>query len=170
MTSWYERNKDRAKQNERRWRLANPDKVRAKNIRYNLKHKQKRKEQSIHWRRTNILYAREQERIRKRAFRLEVLAHYGGACSCCGENEPVFLGIDHINGDGKRHRKTISNHIYRWLKANNYPSSFRVLCHNCNMALDFYGYCPHRSPGISYFIRRGTMQSAAARKDAQERK
>jgi hypothetical protein len=20
---------------------------------------------------------------------------------------------------------------------------YRVLCHNCNMALGFYGYCPH---------------------------
>jgi hypothetical protein len=33
--------------------------------------------------------------------------------------------------------------LYLWLKRNNYPTGFRVLCHNCNLAIGFYGYCPH---------------------------
>lgn len=32
-----------------------------------------------------------------------------------------------------------------WLRRNNYPNGFQVLCHNCNMAKGFYGKCPHQS-------------------------
>lgn len=31
----------------------------------------------------------------------------------------------------------------QWCRRNGYPKGFRVLCHNCNMAIGFYGYCPH---------------------------
>ena len=84
-------------------------------------------------------------RTRMQATRNEVLTHYGGRCACCGEEIIEFLGIDHINGGGYQHRKQIhGTSIYSWLKRNNYPEGFRVLCHNCNMALGFYGYCPHK--------------------------
>jgi hypothetical protein len=29
------------------------------------------------------------------------------------------------------------------LARNGFPDGYRVLCHNCNMALGQYGYCPH---------------------------
>lgn len=81
------------------------------------------------------------ERLRK-----TVLDHYGGKCTCCGETEPHFLCIDHINGGGSQHRKIIGGgkSTYKWLIANNYPEGFQVLCHNCNMAKGFYGICPHK--------------------------
>jgi hypothetical protein len=72
--------------------------------------------------------------------------HYGGPqCACCGEGEYEFLTIDHINGDGAAHRRQMGSRrdIYRWLKQNNYPPGFRVLCMNCNFALGYHGYCPH---------------------------
>lgn len=76
--------------------------------------------------------------------RLEVLTAYGGFCACCGEAEYEFLVIDHVHGGGNAHRKAIGKQmIYRWLRQNNYPEGFRVLCHNCNMARGFYGECPH---------------------------
>lgn len=34
-------------------------------------------------------------------------------------------------------------HFYKWLEHNHFPPGFRVLCHNCNQARGFYGYCPH---------------------------
>lgn len=76
--------------------------------------------------------------------RAEVLARYGGACACCGETQPAFLAIDHINGGGRQHRLTVSRNFYAWLRAEGFPEGFRVLCHNCNMALGFYGSCPHQ--------------------------
>lgn len=70
---------------------------------------------------------------------------YGGKCECCGETEPKFLAIDHVEGGGNLHRKTIKNQtIYAWLRQRNYPSGFRVLCHNCNMAIAFWKVCPHK--------------------------
>jgi|TARA_R100001530_G_scaffold21901_2_gene18007 hypothetical protein len=87
---------------------------------------------------------RSQEK-RKR-IRLEVLQYYAGIyprCACCGESHYEFLGIDHINNDGAKHRKEIGATIYGWLKKNNFPEGFQVLCHNCNLAKGFYGRCPH---------------------------
>jgi len=75
----------------------------------------------------------------------ECLAVYGGKCACCGELRVEFLTIDHINGQGHQHRLRvgIGNHFYEWLKRNNFPSGYRVLCYNCNCSLGHYGYCPH---------------------------
>lgn len=70
-------------------------------------------------------------------------------CACCGEKEIKFLSIDHINGGGNKHRKTITKNgkggnISHWLVKNDFPDGFQVLCHNCNMAKGFYGQCPHK--------------------------
>jgi len=82
-----------------------------------------------------------------RSTRIEVLKHYGGKCDCCGETKLEFLAIDHIGGTGSQHRKEIGNQpLDQWLKKHNYPKGFRILCHNCNMSVGFYGYCPHQKP------------------------
>jgi hypothetical protein len=86
--------------------------------------------------------------------KLEVLSHYTSGkikCQCpheCNILELEFMSIDHINNDGARHRKELKvfgSGLYRWLKKNNYPDGFRVLCMNCNTSLGFHGYCPHRN-------------------------
>jgi hypothetical protein len=80
--------------------------------------------------------------------RNEVISHYGGRCSCCGETEDIFLCIDHMDNDGGKHRRSIENsggiHFYRWLKKHNYPDRFQVLCWNCNSAKAYRGQCPHQ--------------------------
>lgn len=83
--------------------------------------------------------------------RLLVLQVYSSKvpfCSCCGEKEVKFLCIDHTDGDGNKHRKEIGmssgSRFYAWLKRNDFPDGFQVLCHNCNMAKGFYGVCPHK--------------------------
>jgi hypothetical protein len=35
--------------------------------------------------------------------------------------------------------------IINWIHSNGFPEGFRVLCHNCNSALGYYGHCPHDS-------------------------
>jgi len=83
------------------------------------------------------------------ALKLEVLNAYGGArCVCCGETLITCLSLDHINGDGAKHRKETSHGgggaLYGWLKGNNYPPGYQVLCFNCNWAKGTNDHCPYR--------------------------
>lgn len=85
-----------------------------------------------------------QDRIRAKA-----IAHYGGACACCGESESIFLTFDHVNGDGAAHRREMGysggHAIVFWLRKHNYPDTIQLLCYNCNMAKAFGRYgCPHK--------------------------
>jgi len=85
---------------------------------------------------------RKKGQERNRRLRDEVFNAYGGRCCCCGESNFAFLSIDHENGfDGTGPRK--GDHLYGWLKAQGFPSGFRVLCMNCNCSLGHRGYCPH---------------------------
>lgn len=84
-----------------------------------------------------------QNRANRLKIKLSVLAHYGGICACCSETRHEFLCIDHVNGGGNAHRRTLKQSFHRWLRDNNFPVGFRVLCHNCNFSLSAYGYCPH---------------------------
>lgn len=81
----------------------------------------------------------------RQRLKLKVFNAYGGAhCSCCGETELAFLSIDHVNGGGVQHLRGINFNIYDYLKNNNYPSGYRVLCHNCNHGRHINGgVCPH---------------------------
>lgn len=77
----------------------------------------------------------------------KVFMAYGGyKCNCCGEVEKAFLSIDHIANDGCKHRKEIGqSNCYRWLRDNNYPDGFQVLCMNCQWGRkNCNGVCPHK--------------------------
>lgn len=84
-----------------------------------------------------------------------VRAAYGGFCKCCGEDDPAFLTMDHINNDGAEHRREIGAlhngryvkggvDFYRWVERNNFPSYLQLLCFNCNCAKHRVGVCPHQ--------------------------
>ncbi len=84
-------------------------------------------------------------------YRLLALKHYSDEtmkCKCCGESIERFLTIDHINNDGREHRKTNNEarkNLYKWLIKNNYPDGFQVLCYNCNCGKALNnGVCPHK--------------------------
>jgi hypothetical protein len=79
---------------------------------------------------------------RRDALRLEVFSHYCGGTPCCQcpgctVTYIGFLTLDHVNGDGTKHRKenrlgTGSSLLWQWVKAQGYPPEFQVLCCNCN--------------------------------------
>jgi hypothetical protein len=82
----------------------------------------------------------EEMRVSLQELRLNTMNIYGGCkCALCSETELVVLSIDHIEGGGVKHRKEIGNgdanigasKFYRWLRDNNYPPGYRVLCMNC---------------------------------------
>lgn len=104
----------------------------------------------------------ERERAKARRAKMACLKHYSIGvikCACCGEAEPAFLTINHVNGlqsedrlQSKRrvtangnltpNRRRSGSSMYRWLRARGFPSGYNVLCMNCNMA-ESRGGCPH---------------------------
>ena len=68
-------------------------------------------------------------------------------CRCCELNEHLdFLTVDHIDGRKTRPKKEqglLGANLNRWLKKNNYPPGFQILCFNCNATKGFFGSCPH---------------------------
>ena len=81
----------------------------------------------------------------------QVFTHYSNgtmACKCCEISGMPFLSVDHIEGNGARHRREIGVptgiRFYFWLRKNNFPKGFQILCHNCNQAKWIYGECPHK--------------------------
>jgi len=120
----------------------------------------KLREYNKNWRKKNHEKCNEQVKKRRKKLKIDIFNVYGGCkCVCCGETLLEFLSIDHINGGGNLERK--NNRIrggvgtYEWLKKNNYPSGYQVLCHNCNQAKGYFGYCPHQK------IKEGTYESMA---------
>lgn len=93
----------------------------------------------------------------------QVMDAYGGHCMCCGETELVFLTIDHIDDDGAEHRRQMAAEVgsnysqagsrtYRWLRDNDFPEGFQVLCANCNCGKQWNGgVCPHAQMASAVF-------------------
>jgi hypothetical protein len=76
----------------------------------------------------------------KNKLKTEILTHYANGelkCRNCSEFDLSVLTIDHINGDGAKHRREIGFYrtggykFYQWLKKNSHPSGFQTLCFNC---------------------------------------
>lgn len=94
----------------------------------------------------------ERTRMKMRAIRAEMIAAYGGTCACCGESAREFLTIDHVNGGGSRHSKSLGGGgraVLMYLYKLGWPKDgYRLLCYNCNSGRErFGGVCPHeKSP------------------------
>jgi len=89
----------------------------------------------------------------------EVFSHYSSRCKCCGLDDVRFLTIDHIYGGKSKFYKKYPSYkpaykgyeLAAWLKRNNYPAGFQLLCMNCNAAKGFRGnngLCPHNGPTV----------------------
>ena len=101
-------------------------------------------------------YYKDVEKSRKEArdahqkTKRRVLEHYGGKppkCACCGEKHYEFLSLDHVENDGKEHRKKVGGgiRVFYWVIRNSFPRGFQVLCFNCNLSKGFCGRCPHKN-------------------------
>lgn len=79
-----------------------------------------------------------------------IIYHYSKGtmkCECCNETEIEFLTVNHINGGGQKHRNQLKSRgtdLYTFLKGNNFPEGYNILCLNCNFAEGHAGICPHR--------------------------
>lgn len=89
------------------------------------------------------------QRRRYTQLKLEVVAAYGGCCSCCGEEEIHFLTIEHIGGVPEHHKRADGKRlpgstILARIKNEGFPNYITVLCFNCNCSLGMFGFCPHQ--------------------------
>lgn len=139
-------NAERCREQCRKWHRENRAKMRVTQRRWNARNHDRKIARERQWRRENIERQRGKEREFRRRRKFEMIAAYGGACSCCGEARFEFLSVDHVGGRKSHgHEKSMSGiKLYAWLRRNGYPKDgFRCLCLNCNTSFGFYGYCPH---------------------------
>jgi predicted HNH restriction endonuclease len=147
--------RQRLNEQRRQAKVADPDQFRRHKESYVQRHKLR-------------VYAARNKRKRERnaEYKEAVLLHYGSKCACCDDTHIQFLDLDHINGDGGKHRIVIFKKylsIWHWLVIHNFPEGFRVLCSNCNGSLGRFGYCPHQ-------IERGEITLEQAMLITQEHK
>jgi len=74
--------------------------------------------------------------------KIKLIQHYSSGsmkCAFCEESDMDILTIDHINGGGNAHRRSINKsgsvtggNFYKHLADNNYPEGYQILCWNCN--------------------------------------
>lgn len=134
---YYQKNKEKIKQRSANWRKQNPDRAKAA---------------VVEWHKSN------KEAVAKYRAQLKFVVYraYGNRCVCCGEDNPEFLSIDHINGGGSQMRANKTHPVsgvalYYWIIKNKFPKMFRLLCHNCNMATRFDMPCHHKEDMYSKF-------------------
>ena|SRR3990167_8228 len=117
------------------------------------------KESAKKWHQRNRDKRLEMMKSRYEKERKVVFSKLGDACACCGETEPLFLTVDHVNNDGHIQRKDHRNQytrIYRWLIKNNFPKGFQLLCMNCNQG-------KHRNGGVCPHLEGSTTRAEARR-------
>jgi hypothetical protein len=113
-----------------------------------------REERLLYQKERNPAHGREALRKHRAKLKAEVYSHYGDKCACCGETDPRFLTLDHVNGGGRAHRESLGNAgranpgplaILYDIKKRGFPPDFQILCFNCNCGRAHNGgVCPHK--------------------------
>lgn len=92
----------------------------------------------------------EWRRGRVQHYRQMIYDHYGNVCACCGETEPLFLTIDHMNGragepsHGRTHTLRGTTMLRQIIRE--WPDDIQILCFNCNSGRERNGgICPHKA-------------------------
>lgn len=149
----YQNKKEVYKARRKKWWQENQEKNKQNCKAYYQKHKLELNKKNREWAKNNrkkiITQKIGYHNRTYQAKRSEVLMYYGNgkiACVCCGECEKRFMTIDHINNDGKEHRKKVRpGNLYAWLIRNKFPNGFQTLCFNCNSGRSLNkGICPHK--------------------------
>ena len=123
--------KEKQREYQRKWREANPDyqkKWKEANPDYHKYYQSEHRKLEPNKKKRRELSSERQQRLKR-----YVIGHYSNgtnSCAFCSFDDMRALSIDHINGGGLKHIRSVHN-LYNWLIKNNYPLGFRVLCMNC---------------------------------------
>ncbi len=127
------------KSRSREYYIMHKDQIIVRVKKYIYEHPEKRKQ----WSKNAYINHRdrilEKHRKYKKKLKLDVLSHYCIdriiKCGRCGFSDIRSLTIDHVHGGGRKHRNNLArspgHDFYSWLKKNNYPKGYQVLCMNC---------------------------------------
>jgi hypothetical protein len=134
------------------WYKLHPEETKIHRREWYIKHSEERKEYAKNYYQHHRFELNEANKKKSpiywKKIRLDVMQHYSKSevpfCACCGENMIEFLTIDHINNNGAEHRREVGTKTILWIRRNNYPDGFQVLCYNCNCAKQYSGGCPHK--------------------------
>jgi hypothetical protein len=120
---------------DRQYRRSHLEICHAAQHRYYQSHRDAILEKHRLWRRANALEILSKLHIVRDEIKLRVFSHYRNGdlkCAICREDRIAVLSVDHIDGGGSAHRKSLGNQsFYRWLEKQGYPSGYQVLCMNC---------------------------------------
>ena len=126
---------------DREYRDKNEEKLKLKSQDYYVKNREKIIAKSCLQAKLDPIEHNKRGHKAKTKLKFETFSKYSQGtpiCKWCGEMDIGILTIDHIDGNGGNHRREIFNNkrkagstMYRWLKKNNYPDGFQVLCCNC---------------------------------------
>lgn len=128
---------------QRGWVKENPERVLATAARNREKYREKVRARDRDPEMAAAIRARVKRGVEE--LKRQLFDHYGWSCACCGEDEPKFLTIDHVNGGGNEERRQLggSQQVWRSIRRRGFPPEYRTLCFNCNMATGIHGVCPH---------------------------
>ena len=126
------------------------DCIKRKNAEYYAKTKEQYRKYRANYNSENRELINQRQRETYARLRGLILDTYGNKCACCGETEPLFLELDHINNDGAKHRRIIGSsakQLYAEVKRQGFPQdTYQLLCANCNQGKKRGGgICPHKS-------------------------
>lgn len=170
---YYEKHKEKLRENAKKKyhrKKEEPgflEKRRAYNKRPEVKERERKRKHTPKYQTLQRKYVKRPEVKKRRSKRVseryviykdEVLQEYSKGvpkCKCCGVKGKEFLAIDHINGRKQMDTepelrkigyssKLIGYALWLWIRKNNFPKGFQVLCHNCNYAKGVLGKCPHK--------------------------
>lgn len=98
-------------------------------------------------REARLAYQKKRRRPYYDGKKAQVFTAYGNCCACCGESNPGFLSIDHVEGGGRAHRRAVGGGLGILLDIikRGFPPDFQLLCFNCNLGRQWNGgVCPHK--------------------------
>ena len=119
------------------------------------KDKEKRLAAMASWRTRNNEHTKEYDKKRYGRDRKKLYRLLGNKCVVCGEDDPIYFHIDHVNNDGNVDRKKGFGGGKR-TKLKHYletPERFQLMCANCNHAKQMNGgkiYKPKKRQVLDY--------------------
>lgn len=124
---------------QKKWRAKNRDRVNEwKRVWHNEHKEEMKKIKREYWRKNKeqLTQKRKEKRVE---LKTKIIKAYSKEMKCanCGLADLKNLTIDHLNGNGERHRRNSGlsggYSFYYWLQKKNFPPGYQVLCFGCNM-------------------------------------